>query len=321
MSILALLLSALSQGMIYAPMAMGVFIAFQVLNTPDLTIDGSFVAGMCACAVVTIAGHPGLALLCSLLVGAAAGWITGMLQTKVGINPILSGILTMTGLYTVNFVLLGGQSNLYLQRMELNSVGAQTQVASDTVYKSFRTLMIGLSGNRRFDSNLSALILTALIVAAAAAILAVFFFTRTGMAIRATGDNEQMVRSSSINADRSRILGIMISNALVAFSGALLCEQQRYADLNFGSGMLVVGLASVIIGQVFFGRRSVTLGIVSAVAGSLVYRIILQMAYKVEMPSYAVKLLSAVIVVVALSIPRVKRLIAERRAEREEDAA
>ena len=321
MSILALLLSALSQGMIYAPMAMGVFIAFQVLNTPDLTIDGSFVAGMCACAVVTIAGHPGLALLCSLLVGAAAGWITGMLQTKVGINPILSGILTMTGLYTVNFVLLGGQSNLYLQRMELNSVGAQTQVASDTVYKSFRTLMIGLSGNRRFDSNLSALILTALIVAAAAAILAVFFFTRTGMAIRATGDNEQMVRSSSINADRSRILGIMISNALVAFSGALLCEQQRYADLNFGSGMLVVGLASVIIGQVFFGRRSVTLGIVSAVAGSLVYRIILQVAYKVEMPSYAVKLLSAVIVVVALSIPRVKRLIAERRAMREEDAA
>ncbi len=321
MSILALLLSALSQGMIYAPMAMGVFIAFQVLNTPDLTIDGSFVAGMCACAVVTIAGHPGLALLCSLLVGAAAGWITGMLQTKVGINPILSGILTMTGLYTVNFVLLGGQSNLYLQRMELNSVGAQTQVASDTVYKSFRTLMIGLSGNRRFDSNLSALILTALIVAAAAAILAMFFFTRTGMAIRATGDNEQMVRSSSINADRSRILGIMISNALVAFSGALLCEQQRYADLNFGSGMLVVGLASVIIGQVFFGRRSVTLGIVSAVAGSLVYRIILQVAYKVEMPSYAVKLLSAVIVVIALSIPRVKRLIAERRAEREEDAA
>ena len=310
MSILALLLSALSQGMIYAPMAMGVFIAFQVLNTPDLTIDGSFVAGMCACAVVTIAGHPGLALLCSLLVGAAAGWITGMLQTKVGINPILSGILTMTGLYTVNFVLLGGQSNLYLQRMELNSVGAQTQVASDTVYKSFRTLMID-----------SALILTALIVAAAATILAVFFFTRTGMAIRATGDNEQMVRSSSINADRSRILGIMISNALVAFSGALLCEQQRYADLNFGSGMLVVGLASVIIGQVFFGRRSVTLGIVSAVAGSLVYRIILQVAYKVEMPSYAVKLLSAVIVVVALSIPRVKRLIAERRAEREEDAA
>ena len=204
--------------------------------------------------------------------------------------------------------------------MELNSVGAQTQVASDTVYKSFRTLMIGLSGNRRFDSNLSALILTALIVAAAAAILAVFFFTRTGMAIRATGDNEEMVRSSSINADRARIGGIMLSNALVGLSGALLCEQQRYADLNFGSGMLVVGLASVIIGQVFFGHRGITLGIISAVAGSLVYRIILQAAYRIDMPSYAVKLLSAVIVVIALSVPLIRRAIAERRAEREEEA-
>ena len=113
----------------------------------------------------------------------------------------------------------------------------------------------------------------------------------------------------------------MISNALVAFSGALLCEQQRYADLNFGSGMLVVGLASVIIGQVFFGNRGVTLGILSAVAGSLVYRVILQVAYKVEMPSYAVKLLSAVIVVIALTIPRIRRLAAQRRADREEDAA
>ena len=321
MSTINLLISALSQGMIYAPMALGVFVAFRILNTPDLTIDGSFVAGMCACAVATIAGHPYLALICGLLVGALAGLVTGLLQTKLGINAILSGILTMTGLYTVNFMLLGGQSNLYLQRMEINAAGAETQVASDTLYKSFRGLMVGLTGNRKFDGNLSALIVTGLIVAAVAAILAVFFFTRTGMAIRATGDNEEMVRSSSIHADRSRVLGLMISNALVAFSGALLCEQQRYADLNFGSGMLVVGLASVIIGQVFFGKRGVTLGIVSAAVGSLVYRIILQLAYKIEMPSYAVKLLSAAIVVVALTIPRVRRLIAERRASREGDAA
>ena len=180
--------------------------------------------------------------------------------------------------------------------------------------------MAGLTGNRKFDGNLSALIVTALIVAVAVAALAVFFRTRTGIAIRATGDNEEMVRSSSINADRSRVLGIMLANALVAFSGALLCQQQRYADLNFGSGMLVVGLASVIIGQVFFGNRGVTLGIVSAVAGSLVYRVILQVAYKVDMPSYAVKLLSAVIVVIALTIPRIRRLAAQRRSDREEDA-
>ena len=301
MNALGLLVSALSQGMIYAPMALGVFVAFRVLNTPDLTIDGSFVTGMCVCAVVAISGHPYLALLCGLLAGALAGLVTG--------------------LYTVNFMLLGGQSNLYLQRTELNSAGAETQVASETLYKAFRSFMAGLTGNRKFDGNLSALIVTALIVAVAVAALAVFFRTRTGIAIRATGDNEEMVRSSSINADRSRVLGIMLANALVAFSGALLCQQQRYADLNFGSGMLVVGLASVIIGQVFFGNRGVTLGILSAVAGSLVYRAILQLAYKVEMPSYAVKLLSAVIVVIALTIPRIRRLIAQRRADREEDAA
>ena len=319
MNMLSLLISALSQGMIYAPMALGVFIAFRILNTPDLTIDGSFVVGMCVCAVVTISGHPYLALLCGLLAGALAGLCTGLLQTKLQINPILSGILTMTGLYTINFVILGGQSNLYLQRTVINSAGAETQVASDTLYKSFRNLLITLSGNRRFDSNLSILILTSLIVLVLAVLLAVFFFTRPGIAIRATGDNEEMVRSSSINADRTRIEGIMLSNALVAFSGALLCEQQRYADLNFGSGMLVVGLASVIIGQVFFGRHSVTLGIISAIAGSLIYRVILQVAYKIDMPSYAVKLLSALIVVIALSIPLIRRALSQRRQETEEE--
>ena len=319
MNILSLLISALSQGMIYAPMALGVYIAFRILNTPDLTIDGSFVAGMCVCAVVTIAGHPYLALLCGMAVGALAGLLTGLMQTKLRINPILSGILTMTGLYTINFMVLGGQSNLYLQRTAVNSAGAETQVASDTLYKTFRAFLVELTGNKRLDNNLSVLIITAVIVAVVAAVLAVFFHTRTGMAIRATGDNEEMVRSSSINADRSRIFGIMLSNALVAFSGALLCEQQRYADLNFGNGMLVVGLASVIIGQVFFGKRSVTFGIISAVVGSLIYRIILQAAYKIDMPSYAVKLLSAVIVVIALTLPLLKRLVTERRANREEE--
>ncbi len=320
MTIMNLLISALSQGMIYVPMALGVFIAFRVLNMPDLTIDGSFVVGMCVCAVVTIAGHPVPALLCGALAGALAGLCTGVLQTRLRINPILSGILTMTGLYTVNFVVLGGQSNLYLQKTAVNSAGAETQVACDTLYKSFRAFLVSLTGNRRLDANLSAVILTGAIVAVLLVILSVFFRMRTGMAIRATGDNEEMVRSSSINADRTRVIGIMISNALVALSGALLCQQQRYADLNFGSGMLVVGLASVIIGQVFFGKGSVTLGLVSAVFGSLIYRVILQFAYKIDMPSYAVKLLSAVIVVIALTLPLLRQAIRERRAEKEENA-
>jgi putative tryptophan/tyrosine transport system permease protein len=297
MSLLDMLVSALGQGTIYAPMALGVFIAFRVLNTPDLTIDGSFVFGMTVCAMVAIAGHPILALLAGAAAGMLAGLATGLLQTKLRINPILSGILTMTGLYTVNYMVLGGQANLYLQRLVSAEGGAQAPVASKTVYRMF-----SLSEN----PDISGLALSALIVALCAALLAVFFKTRPGIAVRATGDNEEMVRSSSINADFTRTLGIVIANGLVALSGAMLCQQQRYADLGNGSGMLVVGLASVIIGQALFGKRGVTAGLVSAVAGSEIYRIILQGAYRIDMPSYAVKLLSALIVTVALALPLAK---------------
>ncbi len=298
MELFNLILSALCQGMLYAPMAMGVLIAFRILNTPDLTIDGSLVFGMACCGVVTIAGHPVLGLAAGTLSGAAAGFVTGFLQTKLHINPILSGILTMTGLYTVNFLVLGGQSNLYLQSEQ---EGSGIFESSNTVYKMAAALLPG------WDTTLIVLVLTTVVVAVSAALLCIFFKTRPGMAIRATGDNEEMVRSSSINADASRILGVMIANALVALSGSLLCQQQRYADLNSGSGMLVVGLASVIIGQAMFGHRSITLSVLSAIAGSAVYRLILQFAYKVNMPSYGVKLLSAAIVVLALVLPQAKQ--------------
>lgn len=317
----AILISALSQGFLYAPMAMGVFIAFQILDTPDLTIDGSLVFGMTACAAVTIAGHPILGIAVGLLAGGLAGICTGVLQTKLKINAILSGILTMTGLYTINFTVLGGQPNLYLQ-----SAGETGNVSSVTIYKMFSDFAAAfIPGAADWSANMSVLILTAAIVVVFIVLLAVFFKTRPGMEVRATGDNEEMVRSSSINADAARIRGVMLSNALVGLSGALLCQQQRYADLNCGSSMLVIGLASVIIGAVLFGDRGVTVGIISAAVGSIVYRIILQIAYKVDMPSYAVKLLSAVIVVLALTIPRIRKkqkdLAARRRREREKEAA
>lgn len=292
-----LLVSALGQGALYAPMALGVFIAFRILNTPDLTIDGSFVFGMTVSAFVAVLGHPYLALLAGIAAGAAAGAVTGFLQTKLKINPILSGILTMTALYTVNYMVLGGQSNLYLQRMVENELGIEVPTPSATVYK-----LLAFGETR----EISDLVLTAAVVLLCVAGLAVFFKTRPGIAIRATGDNEEMVRSSSINADATRIMGIMLANGLVALSGALVCQQQRYADLGSGSGMLVVGLASVIIGQALLGRRGVTIGIVSAVLGSLLYRIILQFAYQIDMPTYTVKLLSAAIVTVALILPLMK---------------
>lgn len=305
-----MLISALSQGFLYAPMAIGVYIAFKILDTPDLTIDGSLVFGMSLCAVVTIAGHPILGLLAGTGAGAIAGLITGLLQTKLKINAILSGILTMTGLYTINFMVLGGQSNLYLQ--SAGEAGANN--ASLTIYKLFSDGISGLGINPQYwNANLFVLVLTAVIVVLLSVGLAVFFKTRPGMEIRATGDNEEMVRSSSINADLARVRGVMISNALVGLSGALLCQQQRYADLNCGSSMLVIGLASVIIGQVLFGYRGVTLGIFSAAAGSVVYRLILQVAYKVDMPSYSVKLLSAIIVILALTIPTAQKKLRESK--------
>ncbi len=293
-----MLISALGQGAIYAPMALGVFIAFRILNTPDLTIDGSFVFGMTVCAVVTISGHPIFAIFAGVIAGMIAGMVTGILQTSLRINPILSGILTMTGLYTVNYMVLGGQANLYLQRMELNESGVEVPVASRTIYK----MMSSVFGAGESTS----LILSALIVCLISVLLIVFFKTRPGMAIRATGDNEEMVRSSSINADMTRTIGIMIANGLVALSGAMLCQQQRYADLGCGNGMLVVGLASVIIGQALFGKRGVTIGILSAVFGSIIYRMILQSAYQIDMPSYMVKILSALIVTIALVLPLLK---------------
>ena len=300
MDLFNLLISALGQGFVYAPMALGVFVSFRVLNTPDLTVDGSFVFGMTACAAVTVAGRPIGGILAGILAGALAGLVTGLLQTSLRLNPILSGILTMTGLYTVNYAVLGGQSNLYLQ----STPEGGAPVPSNTIYKMFGS------------GDVSSLLLSVLLVAAACAGLIVFFKTRSGMAVRATGDNEEMVRSSSINADLSRVGGIMLSNALVGFSGAMLCQQQRYADLGCGSGMLVVGLASVIIGQALFGRHSVSLGILSAAVGSVVYRFILQLAYQIDMPSYTVKLLSVVIVVAALSLPLAKQNLSLAKARR-----
>ena len=302
----SMLISALSQGMLYAPMALGVFVTFRILKTPDLTVDGSFVFGMTACAAVTIAGHPVLALFVGAAAGALAGLFTALLQTKLRIEPILAGILVAAGLYTVNYAVLGGQSNLYLQHETVNSAGAAVMEASATIYKSFAGLFSRID-SPLLDGNAQVLLLTLAIVVVLTAALGVFFFTRPGMAIRATGDNEEMVRSSSINADLTRTAGVMLANALVALSGALLCQQQRYADLNCGSSMLVMGLASVIIGQVLFGERGIVVSLISAVGGSLLYRVIIQAAYQVEMPSYAVKLLSTIIVVCALAVPLLRK--------------
>ena len=312
--ILDMLVSAFGQGFIYAPMALGVFISFGILKTPDLSVEGSFVFGMTVCAQTAILGHPVAGLFAGMFAGALAGACTGLLQTKLKIEAILSGILTMTGLYTVNYTMLGGQSNRYLQRMSLNDLGVEVPSPVRTIYKLFQSALGG-----SLDSSLSACLLTGIIAALTAAVLILFLRTRRGMAIIATGDNEEMVRSSSINADLARVGGIMIANALVGLSGALLCQYQQYADLNCGTGMMVMGLASVVIGTTIFGRHSVTQQVLAAGAGSLIYRCIIQAAYKIDLPSYSVKLLSVLIVIAALAVPVVtqrRKSVAGQRGQK-----
>ena len=289
------IIGSLQLGLLYAAMAMGVFVTFRILDIADLTVDGSFVTGMATAAVVTIAANnPVLGILAGTAAGGLAGLITGLLLTKVKVPPILAGIITMTGLYSINMFIMGEKSNLSL-------------VGQETVF----TWVCKASP---LNDEIDKLILSALIIAAVAAILAVFFKTRPGMAIRATGDNEEMVRSSSINADVSKCLGIVIANACVGLSGSLICQYQMFSDVGYGTGMVVIGLASIIIGESICGRRGVGVGILSACVGSAVYRIIIALALRFEIfPSYALKLISAVIVALSMAMPTAKKAIGNAR--------
>ena len=213
-----LIITSLQQGLLYAIMAMGIYITFRILNIPDLTVDGSFTLGMASSVVVTISGHPFLALLVAGIVGAAAGTVTGLLQTKVKIHPILSGILVMTGLYTINLFVMGGKPNLFV-------------TGTDTLFMKMETVIVSSSG-------LGKIMLAVISCIVVFVLLMLLFKTKIGLAIRATGDNEEMVRSSSINADVTKCMGLAMGNACVALAGALIGQLQMFSDVNYGSGML-----------------------------------------------------------------------------------
>lgn len=295
---MTLLIGSIQLGLLYAIMALGIYITFRILNLPDLTVDGSFSLGMACAAVVTISGHPFLALFIAIIAGALAGLAAGLLHTKLSIHPILAGILVMTGLYTVNLAIMGGKANLSV-------------VGSKTAFSMMESLSAASGG---MGKTLLALSICIIITA----ILAIAFKTRFGLAIRATGDNEDMVRSSSINANVSKCIALSAGNACVALSGALICQYQMFSDVGSGSGMVIIGLASVIIGETVFGRRSVTIGLISAAFGSILYRIILAFALSIDIfPAYALKLISAVIVIIALSGPSIKAALEQNRMRRE----
>ena len=282
----ATVLSALELGCIYALVAMALFLSFRVLNIADMTTDGAFTLGCAVSATAAVAGHPFLGLPLAMLSGAAAGFVTAFLQTRLAVPSILAGIITNTGLYTVNLAVMGFSSNVPMLKTQTVFTAAQSLLGENAPYK---------------------LIVAALITLVVCALLILFLGTRLGLSIRATGDNPDMVRASSINTTFTITVGLCIANAMTALSGAVLAQYQKSADINLGTGMVVIGLASLIIGETLFGHGGLWTKAVAAVAGSIIYRFIIAIAMRANLPSEALKLISAIIVVLAISAPALKK--------------
>lgn len=298
--------AAVELGLIYGLVALGLFLSYRVLNLADLTVDGSFTLGAAASIMATVAGYPWLGLAAGSLCGALAGLVTAFLQTKLRIQSILAGILTMTALYSINLRVMGGKASV-------NAIGM------DTVFTAFQNAL-GEGGKLAFIGLASVLV---------GVLLVLFLNTQAGLAIRATGDNEAMVRSSSINVDLMKAVGLSLANAMVGLSGAILAQYQQTTDASMGIGVVVIGLASLIIGEVLVGnliyllfkRRSMLTGMISALVGAVLYRMIIALVIQYNThPALAflhittsdMKLLSSLIVVAALSYPAVRDLLHKR---------
>lgn len=303
---LTMFLGGLQEGLFYALLAMGVFISFRILNTPDLTTEGSYTLGVAVSAVLTVAGHPVLGLICAFLAGALAGSVTGVLQTKVGIHPILAGILTMSGLYTINTAVMGGKPDVTLTKTTI----------FNKLYEAFNINLQAFNKDRAaftMAKEITVLIVGAVLALAVLIALIWFFRTHVGLCIRATGNNEAMVRSSSINAGGMKILGLAVANGCTALAGGVMTQSGGFATISNGAGVLVVGLASVIIGEAIVGKRGVTLGLISVILGSVLYQCLIRLATSLNVfPAYYLKLVSAVIVAIALALPMLKESIARR---------
>lgn len=280
-------LSAIELGLIYSLMVLGLFLSYRVLNIPDLTVDGSFTLGAAVAVVMTLSGHPILGLFAAILAGAAAGFLTAFLQTKMKIQPILAGIITMTALYSINLMVMDDKANVPITQQE-------------SIYTAFGSLV---------GKQAQGMVLSLLILILAGATMVLFLKTPFGLSVRATGDNESMVRSSSINADLTKTAGLMGANACVALSGAMIAHYNCYAEVRMGIGMVVIGLASFIIGEIAVGifvkRKGVLSGVVAAAVGSILYRLIIAQALELNFSSSSLKLITAIIVALAMSYPAI----------------
>ena len=297
---LAIVQSALELGFIYALVAMALFLSFRVLNIADMTTDGAFTLGCAVSATAAVAGHPFLGFVLAMLAGACAGFVTAFLQTHLGVPSILAGIITNTGLYTVNLAIMGFSSNVPMLKTETVFTMARALFGEKSPYK---------------------LIVAVTVTVVACALLILFLGTRLGLSIRATGDNPDMVRASSINVDATLILGLCISNGLIGLAGALVTHYVGYSDTSTSNGTLIYGLAAVIIGEALFGKRGVTVGLISAVCGSVIYKLIVTFVVDIELfgtnSANLMKLMCAVIVAATFIIPAAKRTARNRKVKKE----
>ncbi len=282
---LNILLGSVEQGLLYSIMVLGVYVTFRVLDYADLTVDGSFTLGAAVVATLITAGYdPWLGMLVAIAAGAVAGMVTGALHTQFGIAPLLSGILSMIALYSVNLRVMG-RANVTLLRMDT----IFTSIVDLGISKGWVIIFVGVA-------------VTALTVL----LLWWFLNTELGFAMRATGDNTQMIRSLGVNTNTMKIIGLGISNAMVALSGALVAQYQSFADIGMGIGMIVIGLASVIIGEVLFGTPTIMRTLIAVALGSVVYRLVIAAVLQMGLKPTDLKLFTALIVTVALASPIVK---------------
>lgn len=287
--ILNLVQTALELSLLCSLTVLALFLSYSMLNVCDLSTDGCFTLGATVGAAVALAGHPYLSLPAAMAAGVVSGFITALLQTKMGVNSLLAGIIVNTALYSVNIAVMGSSSVMNMNKTE-------------TVFTKMRALLDGtvLQGQ-------SKLLVALLAAAAVAVILGLFLKTRLGLAIRATGDNADMVRSSSINPAFTTIVGLCVANAFTALSGCLLAQYQKSVNIDIGTGMVTIALASLLIGGVFLGRRALPLRIFGMILGAFVFRLVYTVALRFDMPAFMLKLVSSVVVVATISVPYLKR--------------
>lgn len=306
-TLLPLLQTALELGLFGALTVLALFLSYSMLNVCDLSTDGCFTLGATVGAVVAISGHPFLSIFAAMAAGVLSGFIVGFLQTKMGIESLLAGIIVNTAWYSINIAIMGNSSLLNMNKTE-------------TIFTKIKDL------GGSFFGNEYKLIVAVVAVALVVIFLAFFLKTRIGLAIRATGNNPDMVKSSSINPVFTTIVGLCIANSFTALSGCLLAQSQKSVNIDIGSGMVTIALASLLIGEVLVSKGSIALRAVGVVGGSILFRLVYTIALRFNMPAYMLKLVSSVIVIIAISgpyykkqLPLIKRRMELKKSGRLED--